>query len=125
MIDAAGPTMSGSSREIALGSAAHRETDASSRPHVDDRAKPGEGRSNSRPDVRLRRIAAEIIRSVQARLPGRVRDLAVRIEQDQFVLSGVATSYYVKQVAQHVAMNALDALMLGRLVNEIEVRSVR
>ena len=61
----------------------------------------------------------------QARLPGRVRDLKVRVEDDQFVLSGVSSSYYVKQVAQHVAMNALDALMLGRLVNEIEVRSVR
>ena len=76
-------------------------------------------------DAKLRRIAADIARSVQARLPGRVCDLKVRVENDQFVLSGVSSSYYVKQVAQHVAMNALDALMLGRLVNEIEVRSVR
>jgi hypothetical protein len=40
-------------------------------------------------------------------------------------MSGVSSSYYVKQVAQHVAMSTLDAQMLGRLVNEIEVRSVR
>ncbi len=78
-----------------------------------------------RPDARLRRVAADILRSVQSRLPGRVRDLKVRVEDDQFVISGVSTSYYVKQVAQHVAMNALEAVMLGRLVNEIEVRSLR
>jgi hypothetical protein len=78
-----------------------------------------------RNDARVRRAAADILKNVQSRLPGRIRDLKVRIEDDQFVLSGVSTSYYVKQVAQHVAMNALDALMLGRLVNEIEVRTVR
>jgi hypothetical protein len=76
-------------------------------------------------EAKLRRVAADIVRSVEARLPGRVRELKVRIESDQFVLSGVSSSYYVKQVAQHVAMLALEALMLGRLVNEIEVRSVR
>jgi hypothetical protein len=76
-----------------------------------------------RTDARLRRVAGEILRSVQSRLPGRVRDLKVRIDGDQFIISGVSTSYYVKQVAQHVAMNALDSLMLGRLVNEIEVRT--
>ena len=78
-----------------------------------------------RSDAKLRRIAAEIVRSVQSRLPGRVRDLKVRVEDDQFVLSGVSSSYYVNLVAQHVAMSALDAVMLGRLVNEIEVRAVR
>jgi hypothetical protein len=83
---------------------------------------PG-ARVATRTDARLRRVAGEILRSVQSRLPGRVRDLKVRIDGDQFVISGVSTSYYVKQVAQHVAMNALDSLMLGRLVNEIEVRT--
>ena len=76
-------------------------------------------------EVRLRRVAADILRSVQSRLPGRIRDLKVRFVEDHFVISGVSSSYYVKQVAQHVAMTALEALMLGRLVNEIEVRSVR
>jgi hypothetical protein len=77
------------------------------------------------PELALRRIATEILRTVNARLPGRVRDLRVRYIDDHFVMSGVSSSYYVKQVAQHVAMSALDAQMLGRLVNEIEVRSVR
>lgn len=71
------------------------------------------------------RAARAIVDTVEARLPGRIRDLEVRIQSDQFVLVGVASSYYVKQVAQHVAMHALNELMLGRLVNEIAVRSVR
>jgi hypothetical protein len=132
MIDATSPSTSSSPREIVLSAKpASREgesTAVSPRPSADNRthrAAPSEKRSPPRADVRLRRVAAEIIRSVQARLPGRVSDLAVRIENDQFVLSGVSSSYYVKQVAQHVAMTALDALMLGRIVNEIEVRSVR
>ena len=82
-------------------------------------------RAAARANARLARIAADIVRSVEMRLPGRVRDLKVRVEADQFVLSGVSSSYYVKQVAQHVAMTALEAVMLGRLVNEIEVRTVR
>lgn len=128
MIDAVGPTLPASTREIALGKAAmHRESETAAPPRsgADDRAKGNDGRGGGGREARLRRAAAEIVRSVQARLPGRVRDLAVRIENDQFILSGVSSSYYVKQVAQHVAMNALDALMLGRLVNKIEVRSVR
>ena len=71
------------------------------------------------------RAAAAIVDSVETRLPGRIGGLEVRLEHDQFVLAGVASSYYVKQVAQHVAMNALNEFMLGRLVNEIVVRSIR
>jgi hypothetical protein len=82
-------------------------------------------RAAARAEAKLARVAANIIESVQSRLPGRVRDLKVRIEPDCFVLCGVSSSYYVKQVAQHLAMTALDAVMLGRLVNEIEVRTVR
>jgi hypothetical protein len=131
MIDAGGHATSGPPREIVLSKAAvicDAETSAAAARQLRDErtnGAHGELRSLRRADVRLRRIAAEISRSVQARLPGRVSNLAVRVENDQFVLSGVSSSYYVKQVAQHVAMTALDALMLGRLVNEIEVRSVR
>lgn len=81
--------------------------------------------SSPAPSAESRRIATEILRSVSARLPGRVRDLRVRFVDDHFVLTGVSSSYYVKQIAQHVAMSALEAQMLGRLINEIEVRSIR
>ena len=91
----------------------------------DGRSRAASHRIAAGHEARLRRVAADIVRSVQFRLPGRVRDLKVRIDDGQFVLSGVSSSYYVKQVAQHLAMSALDKVMLGRLVNEIEVRSMR
>jgi hypothetical protein len=31
----------------------------------------------------------------------------------------------VKQIAQHLAMTAMDTRLLGRLVNEIEVHTIR
>jgi hypothetical protein len=130
MIDATGPAPAGgASREFVLSERpSRREAEAAAaallRP-TDGAYELEEARARRRADARLRRIAADILRSVERRLPGRVRDLRVRFEGDRFVLSGVSSSYYVKQVAQHVAMTALDAFMLGRLVNEIEVRSVR
>jgi hypothetical protein len=72
-----------------------------------------------------RTAAVEMIRAIEARLPGRIRDLKVDLDKDQFVLRGVSCSYYVKQVAGHLAMTAMDAHLLGRLLNEIEVRSAR
>jgi hypothetical protein len=74
---------------------------------------------------KAKQVVAEIMRTVEARLPGRVRGLKVEVQSDQFILRGVSSSYYVKQVAGHLAMTAMDACMLGRLVNEIEVRSAR
>jgi hypothetical protein len=71
------------------------------------------------------RVVAAIKRAVEARLPGRVAGLKVEVLDDQFVLHGVSSSYYVKQVAGHLAMTTLDASLPGRLSNEIEVRSVR
>jgi len=86
-----------------------------------------DGKAAPRRDAatRARRVANEIMRAIEARLPGRVRDLKVDFESDAFTLRGVSTSYYVKQIAGHLAMNALDAHLLGRLNNEIEVRAMR
>jgi hypothetical protein len=84
-------------------------------------ALPAPPRSAASDDVKMDHVAAEIARRVESRLPGRVRQLRVQVVEDQFVLSGASSSYYVKQVAQHLAMIALDSHMLGRLVNEIEV----
>lgn len=75
--------------------------------------------------AKAKRVASEIIRAVEARLPGRISKLTVAVEQDQFVIRGVSSSYYVKQVAGHLAMTTLDACLPGRLLNEIEVRSMR
>jgi hypothetical protein len=73
-------------------------------------------------EAQARSAVAEMIRAIERRLPGRLRRLRVDLENDQFILRGLSSSYYVKQVAGHLAMTAMDAHLLGRLVNEIEVR---
>ena len=70
-------------------------------------------------------VAAEIVRALEARLPGRIRELRVDVREDQFVLHGTCSTYYVKQVAGHLAMNAMEARLLARLVNEIDVHPMR
>lgn len=76
-------------------------------------------------EIDLDLVADEIARSLETQLNGRLRELSVAVEDGQFVLRGVSRSYHVKQIAQHLAMTALDTRLLGRLVNEIEVHSVR
>jgi hypothetical protein len=70
-------------------------------------------------------VTADILRAVESRLPGRIRGLRIDVEQDRYTLRGLSSSYYVKQVAGHLAMTTMDAQVVGRLVNEIEVRSAR
>jgi len=135
MIDAKSRRSAGGARRETLlnGNAAPHDDEAqlaaALRPGDDAPVRARERRRRSvlvdRPETQAGRVAAEIGDAVEARLPGRIRDLQVRVQEDQFVLSGVSSSYYVKQVAQHVAMNALNALMLGRLVNDIKVHSMR
>ena len=76
-------------------------------------------------ESQLDAVAAEIAEVVETQLTGRIRELSVTVEEGQFVLRGVSRSYHVKHIAQPLAMTALDTLLLGRLVNEIEVHSVR
>jgi hypothetical protein len=76
-------------------------------------------------DAKTRTVVTEIIHEIESRLPGRIRELSVTVEQDQFILRGASSSYYVKQVAGHLAMTTMEARLLGRLVNEIEVSSDR
>jgi hypothetical protein len=76
-------------------------------------------------ESQLDAVAAEIADVVESQLTGRIRDLSVSVEEGQFVLRGISRSYHVKQIAQHLAMAAMDTILLGRLVNEIEVHSVR
>jgi hypothetical protein len=53
-------------------------------------------------------LAAAIIQRVESRLPGRVRNLAVRILADTVVLEGQCATYYTKQLAQHAALGILE-----------------
>jgi hypothetical protein len=51
-------------------------------------------------------------------LHGRVRNLRLILDEQGIVLQGQALTYYVKQLAQHTVMTAID---LPILRNEIEV----
>ena len=64
--------------------------------------------------------AIELVEAhVQSQLSGRVRDFRLSLRDNGLVLQGHAHSYYAKQLAQHIVMEALDAPILA---NEIEVQ---
>ncbi len=64
-------------------------------------------------------LATRILQRIEARLPCRVRNLAVLTTERAVFLTGRCSTFYTKQLAQHVAMGALD---YEQLVNQIEVR---
>lgn len=56
--------------------------------------------------------------SIQSRLNGRVRDLRLVVCDHGLIMQGHATTYYVKQLAQHAVMSVTARLLVA---NEIEV----
>src|SRR5690606_15225940 len=56
--------------------------------------------------------------SIDAQLPGRIRQLRVSASEKFVILSGSCNSYHTKQLAQHVAMELLQG---QRLINDIAV----
>ena len=60
----------------------------------------------------------ELESRVQKRLNGRVRNLRLSLRENGLVLEGKTHSYYVKQLAQHAIMEAID---LPISANDIEV----
>lgn len=56
---------------------------------------------------------------VQRQLNGRVRDLRVLLQDQGIILRGQTSTYYVKQLAQHAAMEVSG---LPIVANDIEVR---
>lgn len=71
------------------------------------------------PDPELQSL---ILKRIETRLPGRIRNLDVSVASDRVILSGSCSTFYTKQLAQHAAMGVLD---YEQLVNNIEVRSVK
>ena len=57
---------------------------------------------------RHRGLQVAIRQRIESRLPGRVRNLAVRIFADTVLLEGQCATYYTKQLAQHAAMGVLE-----------------
>ena len=57
---------------------------------------------------RHRQLAIAIRQRIDSRLPGRVRNLVIRIFADKVVLEGQCATYYTKQLAQHAALGILE-----------------
>ena len=72
----------------------------------------------ARPNVTTMSVE-ELEAALQLRLLGRVHQLHVELHSHGLVLRGWTRTYYVKQVAQHAAMEASG---LPIRANEIEVR---
>jgi len=69
--------------------------------------------------------ALEIVirKRIESRLPGRVRNLLVRVSSDSVVLEGQCATFYTKQIAQHAAMGVLDDEQLENAIVVSPVQS--
>jgi osmotically-inducible protein OsmY len=65
------------------------------------------------------KLAATIERAVWRETAGKVRNLQVQVNGNGVLLTGLCSTYYAKQQAQHAAMRVPCT---GALTNEIEVR---
>ena len=63
-------------------------------------------------------LAQRVLEELESQLLGRIRQLRVTASPKFVILSGSCSSYYTKQLAQHVAMELLEG---ERLVNNIAV----
>lgn len=63
-------------------------------------------------------LVIRVERIVRCRTGGRIRDLRVEVHGLDVILSGIACTYYAKQLATHAALGELDSRTLS---NEIEV----
>jgi len=64
-------------------------------------------------------LVARIERIVRCRTGGRIRDLRVDVTDESVVISGIATTYYAKQLVTHAALDEIPGRML---TNAIEVQ---
>ncbi len=67
-------------------------------------------------------LAENILARIESRLTGRVRNLTVFTTDNVVLLTGECSTFYTKQLAQHIAMGALE---YEQLVNNIDVRVVK
>ena len=67
-------------------------------------------------------LASKILARIEARLPGRLRELTVFTTENAVVLTGQCCTFYTKQLAQHLAMGVLE---YEQLINNIEVQVVK
>jgi len=75
------------------------------------KAKAGNNRADRR-----RQIDVTIRQRIESRLPGRVRNLNVRLLGNTVVLEGQCATYYTKQLAQHAALGVLEDEQLDNAI---------
>jgi len=63
-------------------------------------------------------IPAEVVAKIRIQLGARAKDLCLHERNNELVLQGTVPSYYVKQLAQHLALDLLGTIPF---VNEIQV----
>jgi hypothetical protein len=71
-------------------------------------AKVGDMAPTDATSDRNRHLAIAIMQRIESRLPGRVKNLVVRIAAGTVVLEGQCATYYTKQLAQHAALGILE-----------------
>ncbi|OAI56080.1 hypothetical protein AYO47_09280 [Planctomyces sp. SCGC AG-212-M04] len=64
-------------------------------------------------------LVSRIERIVRCRTGGRIRDLRVDVTEEHVVISGVASTYYAKQLVTHAALDEIPGRIL---TNAIEVQ---
>ena len=64
-------------------------------------------------------LVERIEQAVYTRTGGRIRGLHVQVADNGIVISGRTSTYYVKQLVTHAAMETSDELLV---VNKVEVR---
>jgi hypothetical protein len=79
---------------------------------------PADATNSTKDETDCQDLILRILHRIETRLPGRIRQLAVCSSKNAIVLSGRCSTYYTKQVAQHVAMGVLE---YERLINNIDV----
>ncbi len=67
---------------------------------------------------RIPQLQGQLERQVQNRTGRRIRDLAIQLDRERIVLHGRASTYYLKQLAQHGVRDILPQVCLE---NAIEV----
>ncbi len=73
-------------------------------------------KDQGQPDLEL---AKKILSRIESRLTGRIRHLTVYTSDNAVVLTGECSTFYTKQLAQHIAMGVLE---YEQLINNIDVR---
>lgn len=63
-------------------------------------------------------LSARLERTIRSRTGGHVRNLHVEVTEAGVILSGIASTYYAKQLATHAALDELSGIAVH---NAIEV----